>query len=215
MRLLDPSAANQELATVGLEESLRTSAAQHHHLCPRQVLGVRMGLFAGDLLEMTLPRQDKRLLVIVETDGCFADGVSAATACAVGHRTLRVEDIGKVAATFVDVQTERAVRIAPEPSARRQARAFAPEAATTWASQLVGYQRMPPETLLRWQEVRLVVPPGVLMSRPGQRVSCEVCREEIINEREVVDGGRVFCRTCAGTRYYWDSMAVTAAQGFD
>jgi formylmethanofuran dehydrogenase subunit E len=45
------------------------------------------------------------LLTILETDGCAADGVSAATGCWVGRRTLRVEDFGKVAATFVDTQT--------------------------------------------------------------------------------------------------------------
>ncbi len=58
------------------------------------------------------PRKDKRLLVIVESDGCFVDGVSVTTGCTVGHRTLRVEDYGKVAATFVDVSSERALRVA-------------------------------------------------------------------------------------------------------
>lgn len=194
----------------GLEEALRTSASHHRHLCPRQVLGVRMGLLAGDLLELALPRPDRRLLVFVETDGCFADGVSAATGCTVGHRTLRVEDAGKVAAVFVDVRTERAVRIAPHPEARRRARDFAPEATTTWAAYLLGYQRMPVEALLVWRAVRLLQPVAAIVSRPGRRVVCDVCQEEVINEREVVVGGRVLCRTCAGVRYYGyqDSTSV-------
>jgi len=75
-------------------ELLEACAALHRHLCPRQVLGVRMGLFAGQLLDLPLPQphNSKRLLTIVETDGCAADGVAAATNCWVGRRTLRVED---------------------------------------------------------------------------------------------------------------------------
>ena len=68
---------------------------------------------AAAMLELEVPRKDKRLLVIVETDGCFVDGVEAAVGVSVGGRTLRVEDYGKIAATFVDVKTERALRVAP------------------------------------------------------------------------------------------------------
>ena len=82
---------------VNLQELLRQSAELHRHLCPRQVLGVRMGLAAGQLLGLSLPQADKRLLTIVETDGCFTDGVAVAANCWVGRRTLRVLDYGKVA----------------------------------------------------------------------------------------------------------------------
>src|SRR5439155_26987565 len=88
-----------------LDECLAATAALRHHLCPRQVIGARMGLLAGELLGLELPQADKRLLVIVETDGCAADGVAVACNCWVGRRTLRVEDYGKVAATFVDTHT--------------------------------------------------------------------------------------------------------------
>ena len=83
-----------------LTELLKESAALHRHLCPRQVLGVRMGLLAAEVMGLDLPQTDKRLLTIIETDGCAADGISVATGCWVGRRTLRVEDYGKVAATF-------------------------------------------------------------------------------------------------------------------
>ena len=73
-----------------LEELLAQSAEHHKHLCPRQVLGVRMGLYAGDLLGLDLPQTRKRLLTIMETDGCGADGVSVATNCWVGRRTMRI-----------------------------------------------------------------------------------------------------------------------------
>jgi len=185
-----------------LVEHLDASAAMHRHLCPRQVLGVRMGMLAGDVLGLDLPRRDKRLLTIVETDGCAADGVSVATGCWVGRRTLRVEDYGKVAATFVDTQTERAVRIVPRREARRLAVEYAPEARNRWEAQLVGYQRMPDEFLFSWQAVALTTPLQTLLSRAGARAVCQVCGEEIINEREVVHGDSVLCRACAGSAYF-------------
>src|SRR5512135_92522 len=126
-----------------LDDLLKQSAAQHDHLCPRQVLGVRMGLLAELKLGLTLPQSDKRILTFVETDGCFADGISVSTGCTVGHRTLRVEDYGKVAATFVDTKTGQSLRIVPCPEARARARSYAPEARNRWEAQLFGYQRMP------------------------------------------------------------------------
>src|ERR1041384_2224346 len=107
-----------------LDECLAATAALHHHLCPRQVLGVRMGLLAGELLGLARPQTDERLLTIVETDGCAADGVAVACNCWVGHRTLRVEDFGKVAATFVDTLGGQAVRLVPRAQARQLARSY-------------------------------------------------------------------------------------------
>src|SRR5512140_767803 len=134
-----------------LNEILKTSASRHSHLCPRQVLGARIGLAGAQALGLEPPVLNKRLLAILETDGCFADGVEAATGCSVGHRTLRIEDYGKIAATFVDTQTERAVRIVPHREARHIAEAYAEEERGRWKAQLLGYQRMPDEALLSWQ----------------------------------------------------------------
>ncbi len=185
-----------------LDELLQASAALHRHLCPRQVLGVRMGLLAGRWLGLDVPRNDKRLLTFVETDGCAADGVSAATGCRVGGRTLRVIDFGKVAATFVDTRTGRAVRIVPAPDSRTQAWDYAPDAKNRWQANLIGYQHMPDGELFVAQHVVLTVSLEKLLSKPGYRVNCQVCGEEIINEREVVHEGTVLCRACAGERYY-------------
>ena len=105
---------------------LDISASRHTHLCPRQVIGIRMGLAGAAALDIEVPQRKKQLLTIVETDGCFADGVEVATGCTLGHRTLRVEDYGKVAATFVDTKHNRAVRVAPNPDIRHKAFQYAP-----------------------------------------------------------------------------------------
>lgn len=187
----------------------------HRHLCPRQVLGVRMGLYAGRLLGLTLPQgpDEKRLYTFVETDGCFADGVSVAANCWLGRRTMRLMDYGKVAAVFVDTQTDRAVRIYPHPQARTLARNHSPEAQSRWHAMLEAYQNMPDEQLFCWQPVALTVSLQALISRAGVRVNCEHCGEEIINEREVHAGGQVLCQSCAHGGYWtvqYDGLQIPA-----
>lgn len=170
-----------------------------------------MGLYAGALLELDLPRADKRLFTFVETDGCFADGVAAATGCWLGRRTLRLVDYGMVAATFVDTQTEQAIRVWPHPLARQQAAAYAPVAASRWHAQLAAYQSMPAAALLCARPVVLTVSLAAIISRAGARVNCTVCGEEIINEREVLLDGQPFCRGCADGSYYTPAAAMNAA----
>ncbi len=193
---------------VTLRELLELSAAQHHHLCPRQVLGVRMGILAGNLLGLELPQTAKHLLTFVETDGCFADGISAATGCTVGHRTLRVVDYGKVAATFVDTRTEAAFRVFPNPEVRQAAYRYAANAPSRWHAQLEAYQVMSDEELLGVQPVILRTSVAEIVSRPGVRVTCEACGEEIINEREVQQEGVTLCRACAEPAYYVSAVAL-------
>jgi formylmethanofuran dehydrogenase subunit E len=185
-----------------LFERLHEMAARHSHLCPRQVLGVRIGLAGPAAIGLDLPRRDKRLLVIVEADGCFVDGIEVATGCSVGHRTLRVEDYGKIAATFVDVEMERAVRVAPALDVRKLAAAFFPQEPRHYFAQLRAYQMMADEHLLTIQPVHLVEPIGQMISRAGVRVNCDRCGEEIINEREIRQEGQTLCRACAGLAYY-------------
>ena len=183
-------------------QMLEMSAARHDHLCPRQVLGVRIGLAGVTALGLDTPRRDKRLLVILETDGCFADGIEAATGCTVGHRTLRIEDYGKIAATFVDTETALAIRVHPQLNVRDKTAEYARGEARRYFAQLLSYQCMPDADLLAVQPVRLQVPVQQLVSRAGVRETCGNCGEEIINERGVVLGGHLLCRSCAFGGYY-------------
>lgn len=201
-----------------IEELVSELCGIHHRICPRQVLGVRIGLYAGHLLALDLPREDKRLLAFVETDGCFLDGVIAATGCAVGRRTMRVLDYGKVAGTFVDIERGESVRIAPRLGVRDAAGEYAPDARDRWTAQLQGYQIMPAGELLAAEPVQLTLDLKAIISRPGVRVNCEVCGEEIINAREVHRDGAVLCRHCDGDIYFRslpDSPASRAIETFN
>jgi formylmethanofuran dehydrogenase subunit E len=188
-----------------LDELLRRTNAMHSHACPRQVLGVRAGILASRLFGLVLPQKEKRLFAFVETDGCFADGVSVATGCNLGRRTMRLVDYGKVAVTFVDTVSGKAVRVYPNPSARDRSWKYAPGAPDNWHAQLEAYQTMPTCELLLFEQVDLLISMEDLISKPGLRAVCSLCGEEIMNEREVSDSsaGPVLCRHCAGIDIYY------------
>ena len=185
-----------------IHELLKKSSARHSHLCPRQVLGVRMGLAGLRVIGVESPILNKTALIIIETDGCFADGIEVATGAAIGHRTMRVEDLGKIAATFTNVKTGRTIRLAPCLDVRQRALDYAAGIKKKYYAQLKGYQIMPEGELFTFREVQLEPALPVILSRPGVRAKCSNCGEEIINERQVCQDGKILCRNCAGDRYY-------------
>ncbi len=187
---------------IDLKPLLELSSKDHSHLCPRQVLGVRIGLKGLAVLGLDEFSTRKHLLVISETDGCFIDGIIAATKCTVGHRTLRVEDYGKIAATFVNIKTEKAVRILPQLDVRERADRFVPDEPRHYFAQLQAYQTMPDDDLLLVQHIALKTPVAQIISRIGARIICDQCGEDVINEREIILNGKRVCRTCAQGGYY-------------
>lgn len=201
-QLIPNAEAGRPAHMENLDYLLQQTATRHSHLCPRQVLGVRMGLMAGEVLKLSLPQTTKRLITIMETNGCASDGVSVATNCWVGRRTMWIEDYGKVAATFVDTQTGQALRIWPRQDIRLRATDYAPNCASKWETQLLGYQQMPNHILLNVQPVQLNTAVKWLVSKAGHRTICDRCGEEILNEREIVRGQQNLCKSCAGQGYY-------------
>jgi formylmethanofuran dehydrogenase subunit E len=202
MGILSEAVMETAEANPKLDEMLAQTEAMHKHLCPRQVLGVRMGLYAAEILGRETPQQDKRLIAFVESDGCFADGVSVATGCSLGHRTMRLMDYGKVAATIVDTETGRAVRLAPKADVRQRAAEVAGDAPSRWRGQLEAYQRIASEDMFNVQEVRMCLDVKAIVGMPGIRVNCAVCGEEILNQREVVREEKNLCQSCAGESYW-------------
>ena len=193
----------EQLAIPDLKEILAVSSQPHKHLCPRQILGARIALAGANALGMHVPRRDKKMLIIAETDGCFLSGLQAASGCAVNRRTMRIEDIGKIAACLINIKTEEAVRVAPQNDVRKKAWNYAPEdEKKRYYAMLYGYQLMPDTELLKIESVQLARSVGSIISKAGVRINCDGCGEEIINERERLQEGKVLCKTCAGDRYY-------------
>jgi formylmethanofuran dehydrogenase subunit E len=169
----------------------------HRVMCPRQVLGVRIALLAARALDVPFPQDDKRSLILPEMDGCFADGLMVVSNCSIGHRTLRVVDFGKIAATVIDTQTQRAVRVWPRPGVRVAACAYADGETPRWHAQQLGYARMPDADLLYVKCVPVPPDAAPLMGRWDTRTVCARCGEEVFNARQVTIDGLDVCLACA------------------
>jgi formylmethanofuran dehydrogenase subunit E len=186
---------------------LEAAVRFHGHLCPGQVLGVRMALAGCRELGIDRPRSmGKRLVVFVEIDRCATDAIQALTGVSIGKRTLKHLDYGKMAATFADVETGRAVRVVAREDARVRAGEWAPGIANARQAQIAAYRVMPEPELLVITPVAIV--PGWL-DRRRVRVSCEACGEGVNYEREVLAGGRTLCRPCAAGERYYAELGIT------
>jgi formylmethanofuran dehydrogenase subunit E len=184
------------------EALLERSVAAHGHLCPGQVLGVRVSMRGLRELGLPVPPPAKRLIAVIETDRCAADAVASVTGCSLGKRSLKFRDFGKMAATFLDLQSGRAVRVAVRDDSRDVAGAYATEGEDSHAAQTRAYCRMPDEALLSVTEVRVSIPESDMPGRPRNRVACSICREHVSDDRHLVVEGSVLCRGCAGEAYY-------------
>src|SRR5690349_6624052 len=103
-----------------LEEYLRDAEQAHGHLCAGQVLGVRMAMLGLAQLGIEDPqgKDRKRLVTFVEIDRCATDAIGVVTGCRLGKRALKFRDWGKMAATFVDVSSGRAIRVAAKETSK-------------------------------------------------------------------------------------------------
>jgi formylmethanofuran dehydrogenase subunit E len=186
------------------EEYVSLAGQAHGHICAGQILGVRMALCGLGLLGIEDPdgKDRKRLATFVEIDRCITDAIGVVTGCRLGKRTLRFRDFGKVAATFCDLESGRAVRLVAKESARQRAIELCPEIPDKKQQQIRAYREMPEEELFDVQWVRLRVEPEDLPGFKAPRVTCVQCGESINFKREVARDGRVLCRACAGESYY-------------
>jgi len=144
----------------------------------------------------------KRLVTFVEIDRCATDAVGVVTGCRLGKRALKFRDWGKMAATFVDVQNGRAIRIAAKESSKQRARELHPEIENKNQQQMIAYREMPDNDLFEVQWVKVELPPEEFPGFKAERIVCDECGEGINFKREVYREGRILCRACAGDRYY-------------
>jgi formylmethanofuran dehydrogenase subunit E len=186
------------------DEYLRDAEQAHGHLCAGQVLGVRLAMLGLQKLGIDDPhgKDRKRLVTFVEIDRCATDAVAVVTGCRLGKRALKFRDWGKMAATFVDVTTGKAVRIAAKESSKFRAREMHPEIQNKNQQQMLAYREMSEEDLFATQWVKVELPPEEFPGYKGERVTCEKCGEGINFHREVRRDGEILCRACAGEQYY-------------
>lgn len=179
------------------EELLQESSAIHGHHCAGQVLGVRMAMVGCREVGIDEPKGCKKIVVYVEMDRCATDAVQAVTACSLGKRTLKFLDHGKMAATFVNTETQQAVRVSAKDDARALVKVYAPDAANPREAQKQAYRVMGEETLFSIQSVRIQIPEQEMPGYRGARTQCDECGEGINFHREVRIAGRTLCIPCA------------------
>ncbi len=188
------------------DEFLHEAEIAHGHLCAGQILGVRMAMLGCQRLGIAEPKgkDRKRLVSFIEIDRCATDAIAVVTGCRLGKRALKFRDWGKMAATFLDLQTDRAIRIAALESSKQRARELYPHIEAKNEQQMLAYREMPDGELFSEQWVRVPLHAREMPGYKSARITCEVCGEGINYDREVTRDGQVFCRGCASpeNRYY-------------
>ncbi len=198
------------------ETLLNESARAHGHLCPGQVVGVRMAMLGCRLIGLDDPtRRDqiKKLIVYVEMDRCTADAVAHVTGAKLGRRSLKFMDYGIMAATFLNLETGTAYRVLSTEESRDLAAVYAPEIEGKSARQLEAYRRMPDSVLFRVQKVNVRLDDCDLPGPTRRKVVCSRCGQVIRDRREVVENERPICKPCSISCYFshareinWDGM---------
>ena len=189
-----------------IEDFLALAEAAHGHLCAGQILGVRMAMLGCRRLGIDEPRgrDRKRLVTFVEIDRCATDAIGVVTGCRLGKRALKFRDWGKMAATFIDIPNDRAIRIAARESSKELARTLHPEIENKNQQQMLAYRELSDADLFSEEWVRVTLPAKEFPGYKGDRLTCAKCGEGINYDRFVERGGQRLCQACAnpGERYY-------------
>ncbi len=187
------------------ETLLKGSAEAHGHLCPGQVIGVRMAMLGCELIGLEEPAQlpqIKSLIVYVEIDRCATDAIAFVTGARLGRRSLKFVNNGIMAATFVNLDNGKAFRIRARDTSREQVSSYAPDLPDKHEQQLAAYQKMPRHVLFEVQAVAVDVPYSDLPGPTRFKSKCESCGVIIRDKRELYKNDQVLCRICAGDSYF-------------
>ncbi len=186
------------------DELLKHSTTIHGHTCAGQVIGVRLSMIALREIGIDDPKgaDRKKLYVMVEIDRCATDAIQCVTGCTLGKRSLKWFDYGVMAATFVNLDTGKAVRVTAREESRELAKKYIPETEGKYKQQLEAYMIMPEEELFKIEYVEVNIPKADMPGRPLKRVECESCGDWVQDCREVEQDGKTMCKQCATSRYY-------------
>lgn len=184
-----------------LQELVEYSSSLHGHLCAGQILGVRMAMVGCREIDIEEPRGCKKLIVYVEIDRCATDAIQAVTGCSLGKRTLKFLDYGKMAATFINLQTGKAIRIVAKDESRSQIPAYVNGCSNQHEAEKSAYLIMPEEVLFDIQPAKIQIPAEDMPGLRGERSVCTKCGEGINFRREVQINGQIFCIPCARGSY--------------
>jgi formylmethanofuran dehydrogenase subunit E len=204
------------IADGNLQKLLRISGLLHGHFCPGSAMGVKAAARAVKELGVKSTGMEE-VVVIVETNACFADGVQMVTGCSFGNNALIYRDYGKTAFTLAK-RTGEGIRISALFDRAMQERS--PEAAKLWEKVVVkrsGNESdskrlkelwkelsfkvlgLPDEEVLDIKKVTIDVP---AYARIFASVKCSVCGENVMEPRARIRKGNPVCLPCSDHEYY-------------
>jgi formylmethanofuran dehydrogenase subunit E len=172
---------------------LKKVGEHHGHICGGIALGTKMTLAAMKALGLDPGVKNKNLIVYTEIDRCMTDAVQVITGCSMGHRSLKFIDYGKFAATFVNLETGKALRATIKES-------FDSNGPIEEVSRRIA--QTPDKDMVILQEVKVAVPATDLPGSPSHKAICAVCGERVMDGREVFLDGKTVCRGCAQGNYF-------------
>lgn len=200
-----------------LPRLLRISGQLHGHYCPFSALGVKAGARAMKELGIRQSTGMEEVVVIVETNNCFSDGVQIVTGCSFGNNALIYRDYGKTAFTMAR-RNGQGMRISVRPGRVMAERS--PEANELWERVVVqrrGSEEDEKRLRALWKElafsvltltdedvfsikrVNIEVPS---YARIFASVKCSVCGEDVMEPRARFKDGKPVCLPCSGQEYY-------------
>lgn len=188
-----------------VEQLVHASARIHGHLCPGQVIGVRMSILGLSLLGYGCPLgmpEIKNIIGFVEIERCLADAVAVASGLRFGRGSLRLINQGLLAATFLDTLSGRAVRLVSREEPRQTALEMYPNESNPHTAQVLAYRVMPDAELFDAQWVSVALPPDQMPGVRPPKVPCMNCGVLIRSGQVHRVDGRDLCAPCAGRAYF-------------
>jgi formylmethanofuran dehydrogenase subunit E len=176
------------------ENLLSEAGAFHGDICAGIQIGTRMTMCALRNLEIKDPKgtDRKNIMVFVEIDRCATDAIMALTGCRPGKRTMKVRDYGKMAATFINLESGKAIRVATAIDRK------GPD-----GHELPDFTKATDKELFSIAFVEVPLQPEDMPGKPVRSRQCVRCGESILDGREIESAGETLCSPCFEQKTYY------------
>ena len=182
------------------EELVEIAGKFHGDICHGIRIGTRMTMSGLRRIGISDPKGDdrKRLMVFVEIDRCTTDAIMALTGCRPGKRTMKIRDYGKMAATFINLETNQAARVVVKGGRKP---------GENDKDEQPDFAALPEDDLFSITTVEVALRPEDLPGKPLSRLPCDSCGETIMDGREVRSGEETLCLPCSLAADYYRVVA--------
>jgi len=178
------------------ENLVQQAGTFHGDICHGIRIGTRMTMSGLRRIGIIDPKgvDRKKLMVFVEIDRCTTDAIMALTGCRPGKRAMKIRDYGKMAATFINLETNKAFRVVVKGNRKP---------GESNSGEEPDFATLPEEELFTINEVAVALRPEDMPGKPLRRIPCARCGETIMDGRVVPSGEQLLCVPCAAATDYY------------